>query len=274
MKTLHWVDHYYSEGDVLARGDHELYFQPRRIELEVELTLKALRDNSSVPGSYLNLACGPNVQCLLKLLKALPLHTAVCADINPSFVKFISDAFEKSPYTSSAKTRFEVADMRLTFLYGQKFDLISLYGNSFGYFEHSINQRILEQCHRLLNTGGMLALTTVNHDMVARQTPENAMSWRNDVMTPHGPAVRYSTRYFNSADNRSICNFETRLGNDVIESGVRDLFIYPYETVGLLPSLSQMALEAKFSRTRRLPLPINDETFGLMKHLDLITFEK
>ncbi len=270
----HWTEKYYAPGDVRVRGDFELYFQPKRISAEVEQTLKSITEYGTEPETYLNLACGPNVQCLRELLEELRLLRFVCGDLNPSFVSYLEEQFYQEPVTKDVISNFLMIDMREDFQPGETFDLISIYGNSFGFFDHTTNFNILERCYRKLNPKGLLVVTTVDFDHMCRFSPSNPLSWENVLDSEEGEMVRQSVRYFLPKENKSVCEYVTRQGSQILESGSRDLMIYPLKAPEGEVSLSTMAKQAGFSRLRAFNLPENDQTFGLMRKLQFNVFEK
>jgi len=94
-------------------------------------------------------------------------------DLSPRFIEM---AKQSAQLNSLPNAEFLVADMRETFFIN-RFDGAYSYFTSFGYFDDSGNQRVLESVAKSLIKGRMFLLETVNRDWTIHKVENQPRRW-------------------------------------------------------------------------------------------------
>jgi SAM-dependent methyltransferase len=146
LETVFEVEDY-----LLTYGDD---LTDERTEAEVASLVKSIELDS--PQKILDLACGFGRHA--NRLAALG-HTVIGIDYMPGFLKI---AQEKAA-EMGVKVDYHQGDMRQIRFEGE-FDRVILLFTSFGYFEDSENEQVIQGMARALKPGGLLTFDTLNRD--------------------------------------------------------------------------------------------------------------
>jgi SAM-dependent methyltransferase len=271
-----WSDNFYSSTDPIDRlTDSTLYNEVDRITAEIEITKAILGNLSYQPKRILNLACGPNVTHSLLLCRKYRPVNILNLDSSKAFVDTAHEAWDGQLKTKSI-IDFKIGDMRNLEIKANSFDLVVMYGNSFGYFEHSANQNIFKQLKRILVCNGILLLTVPDYSVATTFSRYKPQVWCNESVVEGKVIVADSKRYFDKKSQYSIC--ETKYYDEeskkVIRQTKRRVAIYPIKTELIKQewSLVEMARQEGLRLVEDVKLPPFEQTFGLMKNLILVCF--
>jgi SAM-dependent methyltransferase len=162
---MNWYEELFNEDYDRVYGPA---FTPERNVAEAEFIESVLLLPKG--GNVLDLACGQGRHALELAKRG---YQVMGTDLSPRFIEM---AKQSAQLNSLANAEFLVADMRETFFIN-RFDGAYSYFTSFGYFDDSGNQRILESVAKALIKGRMFLLETVNRDWTIHKVENQPRRW-------------------------------------------------------------------------------------------------
>lgn len=286
-KALHWTERFYNSNNLIDRvADQSLYYDQFRIDEEIDITCVYLSSNKLKPQLYLHLACGPNACHTAKIIETFSPLYVFCLDLNEDFIRLAQRDLTlrlKNNKTNLlakkniSRTVFLRGDMRQLCFRNGTFDLVTMYGNSFGFFDHQTNLSILSNIQGILSKKGIFLVTVADFYFASSFTKNNMLIWSDEIVTDTKRILSKSRRYFDVATQTSICKtkYIDNNNNSLLNEQVRTIAVYPTHTNDeRIISLRDMGKTAGFNMIDEVKLQKNTGTFGLMKKLKIIVFQK
>jgi SAM-dependent methyltransferase len=162
---------------------------------------------------------------------------------------------------------------------GGCFDLIGLYGNSFGFFDHAGNLEVLREMARCLRPAGLAVVTVPRFDYIAGFTAAAPLRWDERAETPRGTLHELGERYYDPRRGLSVGRCEQRnltTGERAVRTGLTSL-IYPMASANpAQPGLAAMAAESGFAAAALVPIPDarTANAKGLMSRMDCLVLTR
>lgn len=264
-----------------------LYDDRERIGAEAEITASAIAARGRPVSRFLNLACGPSDHHLRHHFARHPGAALLALDVSPAFaasarralaaIIAVTAATEGRP--GSGPAAVATADMRTLPLADGSFDLVGLYGNSFGFFDDATNLHVLGEIHRVLAPGGTAVVTVPSFAHAASFTEAAPQTWTEGAQTVCGRLEARGRRHYDPATGYSLGLYDLWLadsGERLHRSEARSR-VYPFEsTVPGLPSLSGMAAEVGFGDAALVAIPPERTRHakGLMERMDCLLLSR
>lgn len=248
-----------------------LYDDLDRIEAEHEITQSVIAELDLKPERFLLLACGPSSHHTVRFNARHPQAHGVAVDISLPFVSMAR--------ASSAGASFAVGDMRALGFVTAAFDLLGMYGNSFGFFDHDANLEVLRELARCLRPGGAAVITVPRFDYIAGFTESSPLRWDETAESSLGRLHMRGERYYDPRRGLSIGRYEQHnltTGERFVRTNIPSL-VYSFEPQGpAQPGLSRMAAECGFSKARLVPIPSERtrNANGLMSRMDCLVLTR
>jgi SAM-dependent methyltransferase len=148
-------------------------FTPERNSAEVDFIESALLLTKGA--QLLDVACGQGRHAMELAKRG---YQVMGTDLSARLIEIAKQAAQLSELTN---VEFLVGDMRESYFIN-RFDAAYSYFTSFGYFDDSDNQRVLESVSKSLIKGGLFLLETVNRDWTIHKVENQPRRW--DEMEP------------------------------------------------------------------------------------------
>ena len=253
-----------------------LFDDRERIAAEHEITAEAITGLGLEVRRCLLLACGPSGHHAARFQAGHPGAWVLSADLS---LPFVGLARGERARPAGGRALFAVADMRALPHAGGCFDLIGLYGNSFGFFDHAGNLEVLREMARCLRPGGLAVVTVPRFDYIAGFTAEAPLRWEERAETPRGTLLELGERYYDPRRGLSAGHCEQRnltTGERSARTGLTSR-IYPLESPSpAQPGLAAMAAECGFAASALVPIPAarTANAKGLMSRMDCLVLTR
>ncbi|PSU35707.1 hypothetical protein [Photobacterium lutimaris] len=276
---MSWHLSYYQTGDLASRYDYQIYFEDFRINNEIAVVRQLLRQRSNTNLALLNLACGPNAAHSIALANEDAFSYVDHIDINKQFLALSKSQFNASSKRHQALTdegKCQYIEMDMQTLAQQKikrkYNCICLFGNSFGFFDHSVNQAVLHSLYQRLDHDGLLFLTVPKYDVNLARDKSNPFTF--SVSKEDGTVFK-SSRTYNKHTQQSECITKKYIHGQLEETTHRSIAIYPVEInePGKY-SYRKFQQQLGFRSVELKTLPHNPNSKGLMMDLDMIVLQK
>lgn len=253
-----------------------------RIGAEMAVTHRLISQYNLIVESSLNLASGPAAHHTAMFLKEYPRAKTVCVDISAAFIRLsgenVLSYLSRPEYESIAgRYSFEVGDMRSLRFDPEIFDFISMYGNSFGFFDNEKNLTVLREMHRTLRKGGIALITVPNYQHIKTFTRAEPLKWIEEGHTSWGFITVKGERYFDPERGVAIGKYEFH--NETtrqywVKTDI-SLMAYPFQDDGSSSlSYEKLGKMAGFSEVLHFPLTASQtrNAKGLMERMDCLAF--
>lgn len=277
---MSWYQTRYAKNNCVDSIDNEIFYEDFRILNEVEVVVNCYRDKNTAR-TLLNLACGPNPQHAILLDEHFSFEHIHSIDINAEYIEkakndfsYRSERYYGMCLNSTAKfLTLDLLNIEINSFANKRYDIITLFGNSFGYFSHEENIKLLWNIFNLLNPGGALFITVPDYDIALSHDIHNPITWEI-VSSLNGKSHR-SSRYYDVTSQISLCKTDYYKEGIYQESRVRNIYIYPYfRSENKLFSYEKSKDIIGFKKSSIHKLPFNDSSFGLMKNLNMVVLVK
>lgn len=257
-----------------------------RVGAELDVTMSAVKAaGARTPGAILDLACGPAPHHARRLLERWPKSRLLGVELSVGFLalarRWVAGAVVRPDTTEAGWARrlgLAGGDMRRLPAAAVSFDLVGMYGNSFGYFDHDGNRGVLRELRRVLRPGGLAVVTVPSHRAIADATAERPLTWVEEAATSAGRVISTGARHYDREQCLALGRYRLenattgeRLERDDVVSAV-----YPFQAVdapgdGSL-SLERLAAEAGFGEARLVELDPErlSNARGLMARMDCL----
>ncbi|AJR09208.1 hypothetical protein C9J03_11420 [Photobacterium gaetbulicola] len=276
---MSWHLSYYQTGDLVSRYDYQIYFEDFRINNEIEVVSRLLTQHNISNITLLNLACGPNAAHSIALVKEHAISYVDHIDINKQFLELNRTHFNAThkhhqAWLDDEKCQYIEMDMQALEQQktDRKYNCICLFGNSFGFFEHSVNLTVLKSLYQRLDNGGLLFLTVPKYNINLARNKSNPFTF--SVNKEDGTVFK-SSRTYNKDTQQSDCITEKYINGLLEETTHRSIAIYPIE-INEPGKYSYRKFQQLlgFRSVELEKLPHNPNSNGLMMDLDMIVFQK
>lgn len=154
-KKKHWIDTYEDFGQIIYEVDADVYQNKKLTKEEINIVLNLLKkfknlDFNKNRDKILDLACGPGRHSITLAKRSF---SVIGLDYSRSFLEIAKKNAKKENIIS--KIKFIQGDLRNLPFRDFTFKIVLLLGNSFGYFSHKENIRILKEVYRVLKPNGV-----------------------------------------------------------------------------------------------------------------------
>lgn len=266
---IEWINSYRTGAKLIYEVDADIYDNPERLSTDVQIVVDILHREDMNPDKVLDLACGPGGH-LIYLASHLPRSTEIHgSDYSEGFLQIAQSRLRSCELCE--EVHLCQNDMRCTGYPPHSFDLVTLFGNSYGFFSEEDNFRALAEINRILKPGGILIMNLA--------TPESARSLAPFkeylVDTPtFGKIIDQRYKIWDPVTKRSVGKKLHTSGTGTEERVLlnENLSIRVYDH----KELENLGINAGYSEMyKHEPISNNvDPSLGLMSHTQWIVFKK
>lgn len=170
----HWTTEVFVEQSALYRGTLEANVEMAGEDVEGLLDLLA-DEHGLEPETALDVACGIG-RHLLPLAEAGLDVTGV--DVSPDYVAAARERAREAGVDRRVDVR--EGDMRELDVVEGRYDLVTIFGSSFGYFDDETNRQVLSLMRERVADGGVLVMGLVNKEEWLADFEEDGVEERDD----------------------------------------------------------------------------------------------